>query len=290
MSREYYCLISGLVEQTLESDHKGFDAVELRDRIIEELSPDDIASAHILYAFYDVENIIANLNGKSAFNLLGNLSQEEIAGSDEPDDESNSEEQPLIKSLRRVIDIYKDPESSEVTEDESQDLSIPIEKALWNCFYSQAERSSCRFIKEWFSFDKTLRNVCAAFTARSKGLEITPQLVGNDEVVDALSKSSAADFGLKNEIEYIEPIISILEMQNIVEKEHRLDLIRWNKAEELTTFDYFNINTILAYMVKVNIIHRWAALDRRRGEQMLKKLIEELSQKEILKKAEEQEN
>ena len=78
-------------------------------------------------------------------------------------------------------------------------------------------------------------------------------------------------------------------MKNIIEKEHRLDLIRWNKADELTTFDYFDINNILAYLVKVNIIHRWVALDRKRGEEMLRTLIRKLSDREILDRAEKQE-
>ena len=103
-----------------------------------------------------------------------------------------------------------------------------------------------------------------------------------------LAQSSAADFGLRGEIEYIDSIVALLEMKNMLEKEQRLDQIRWAKATELTDFDYFNVNTLLGDLAKVNIIHRWLSLDRKRGEEMLQKLLGELSDKSIIQRAESQ--
>ena len=284
MARKYYCLISGLAEYTLESDHKGFDAVALRNEIAESLSAKDRERLRLFYLFYDIENIIHVLNGKNTYNVLGYYTPEELA-------EECKNPVTLPKPIARVIALHTGT-NKELTETDSGDEDTApanVEAALWEAYYGLCTKSSCSFIREWYGFDNTLRNICAAFTARSKSMPIAEQLVGHNEVTEALSHSSASDFGLRNEIEYIEQIVSLLEMKNIIEKEHRLDLIRWNKADELTTFDYFDINNILAYLVKVNIIHRWVALDRKRGEEMLRTLIRELSDREILDRAEKQE-
>lgn len=284
MARKYYCLVSGLAEYTLESDHKGFDAVALRDEIAESLSAKDRERLRLFYLFYDVENIIHVLNGKNTYNVLGYYSPEALA-------EECKNPVTLPKPIARIVAAQTGTNKELLEEETENEDEAPanVEAALWEAYYKLCERSSCGFIRAWYAFDNTLRNVCAAFTARSKSMPIAEQLVGHNEITESLSHSSASDFGLRNEIEYIEQVVSLLEMKNIIEKEHRLDMIRWNKTDELTTFDYFDINNILAYLVKVNIIHRWVALDRKRGEDMLKTLIRELSDREILDKAEQRE-
>ena len=85
-------------------------------------------------------------------------------------------------------------------------------------------------------------------------------------MVEQLERSSAADFGLRGELPYIDAVIAAVNDEaNLVEKEHKIDLIRWNEATELATFDYFDINTILSYLARVNIVARWTQLDAVRG-------------------------
>lgn len=54
-------------------------------------------------------------------------------------------------------------------------------------------------------------------------------------------------------------IAAVNDEANLVEKEHKIDLIRWNEAAELATFDYFDVNAILSYLVRINIVARWTA-------------------------------
>ena len=42
-------------------------------------------------------------------------------------------------------------------------------------------------------------------------------------------------------------IAAVNDEANLVEKEHKIDLIRWNEAAELATFDYFDVNAILSW-------------------------------------------
>ena len=265
MASKYYCLIAGLVELTLEADRKGFDAIALRDEIVRELSPADRECVRMLYTFYDVENVINVIKGRQAFNTLGNLTREEI-------EEEAANPSRLPAAVSETIRAYNHTDGDEESEQDTK-KSRPIENALWEAFYSECAKSKNGFIRQWFDFDRTLRNIFAAYTARTNSLPISEQLVGRDEITETLSRSSAADFGLKNEVEYIEQVIALLDMKNIIEKENRIDQIRWNKAEELTTFNYFDVNVLLAYLVKVNIIHRWVALSPANGKEMFHLLI-----------------
>ena len=115
--------------------------------------------------------------------------------------------------------------------------------------------------------------------------EVLERHVGGGDVVEQLSRSSAADFGLRGELPYIDAVISaITDEPNIVEKERKIDAIRWSEAEEIAVFDYFDINYILSYLVKVNIVARWTLLSPEVGRQMLNRFIESLDAKELVNK------
>ncbi|MBR5138567.1 MAG: DUF2764 family protein [Alistipes sp.] len=273
--KNYYSLVAGLREYTLESDTKGFDAREIVDEILGELSASDAAAVRLLYGYYDCENIIASRAGRAAYNPLGNLSREEIA-------EELESPQHTPKAVQEVIRRYTATESEET---EGVDLTIGFEKALWTAYYDVCARSKCRFIREWTAFDRTLRNVSAAIVARAAGRKVDEVTVSKGDIVEQLQRSSAADFGLRGEVTYLDAVIAAVnDEQNLVEKEHKIDLVRWEQASELASFDYFNINAILSYLAKINIVARWALLDVKRGREMLNRIMAELDGKELINK------
>ena len=93
------------------------------------------------------------------------------------------------------------------------------------------------------------------------------------------------DFGLRGDVPYLEAVIAAVNDEtNLVEKERKIDAIRWNQAEELSTFDYFDINALLAYLVKVNIVARWTRLDDKQGREMLHRLMTSLDGKDLINK------
>jgi hypothetical protein len=144
--------------------------------------------------------------------------------------------------------------------------------------YVMCAASRCSYLKAWARFDRNLRNVIAAHTARIKGREVAPSLLTleGDEVPVTLAKSTAADFNLRGELDYIERLLAALgDTVNMVEKERAIDLIRWEKADALAeeSGDAFGAPTLLAYLIKVAIIGRWAALDPVVGREMYEKLV-----------------
>ena len=49
-----------------------------------------------------------------------------------------------------------------------------------------------------------------------------------------------------------------------------------SKISTLTTFNYFDIDTILGFIAKLNIVARWFRLDEQTGREMFKKLVDEV--------------
>ncbi len=145
--------------------------------------------------------------------------------------------------------------------------------------YALCGASKCGWLREWALFDRNLRNVIAAHTARTKGRVVADTLltIEGDEIPLSLAKSTAADFNLRGELDYIDRLLTALgDEVNIVEKERAIDLIRWEKADSLAEGDAFGAPTILAYLVKVAIIGRWAKLDPATGREMFDKLVNKL--------------
>ncbi len=275
---EYYYLVAGLREWTLDSDTKGFDAREIIDDIVGELTKRDREAVRLLYAYYDCENIIAYYVKRERHNPLGNLSKEEIASVMEERNYSL-----LPKRMAKVVKNYVEVDDDE--RDEDVVLVDSFEHALFEAYYEELARAKSRFLRGWGEFDRNLRNIAAGVAAREAGRVVGDVLVGGGDVVEQLRRSSAADFGLRGELPYIDAVIAaITDERNIVEKERKIDAIRWAEAEEIAVFDFFNVNYILSYLVKVNIVARWMMLSPEVGREMLDRLMRDLDAKELVNK------
>lgn len=277
-STEYYYLVAGLRDWTLDSDTKGFDVREIIDEIVGELTKSDREAVRMLYAYYDCENIIARRAKRERHNQLGNLSAEQIV---EVLEERNYSL--LTPAVAKCVKLYVEADDEE--RDEEVTLDASFERAIFEAYYRDLAESKVSFLKEWGAFDRNLRNIAAAIAAREAGRVVADVIVGDGEIVEQLKRSTAADFGLRGELPYVDSVISaVSDEKNIVEKERKIDAIRWAEAEAMTSFDFFTINFILSYLVKVNIVARWTLLSPEVGREMLNRLIKELDAKELVNK------
>ncbi len=134
------------------------------------------------------------------------------------------------------------------------------ENTLGAEFYGKAAKSKNRFIREYFDFDGRLRNMKVNYLAKRLGKQGDRYLVEMPE----------ADF------EEEKQIAEILADADFVERERRMDELKWEKASDIARLDYFNMNAILAFLVKAKTVQRWAELDPVKGQEMFAKLVEEL--------------
>lgn len=272
---DYYALVAGLREYALDADTKGFDAAAIVSEVLEGVNRRDRRQVRLLYGYYDCENLVALRAGRSAHHALGNLTHEEL-------EEELVAPARLPEAVGQVLRAYADPEGEDA---ERVDTTQRFEKALFTAYYDACETEGCRFLRDWSAFDRTLRNVAAAIAARAAGRAVEEVTVGGGEVAEQLQRSSAADFGLRGELPYIDAVIAAVNDEgNLLDKEHKIDLIRWDESEQLSAFDYFDIDAILSYLVRINIVARWTRLDPARGREMFRRLIERLDAKELIEK------
>lgn len=134
------------------------------------------------------------------------------------------------------------------------------EQTLGADFYAKAAESKNRFIREYFDFDGRLRNMKVQYLAKRLGKDGKAFLVDLPE----------ADFDEGKQIEVI------LADADFVKREQKMDELKWEKASDIARMDYFNMNAILAFLVKAKTVQRWAELDTAKGEEMFRKLVKEI--------------
>ena len=71
-------------------------------------------------------------------------------------------------------------------------------------------------------------------------------------------------------------IEGILSGSDILVRERAIDDLMWDKISEITVFNYFDINAILAFIAKLHIVARWYKLDEASGREMFRKLVNEV--------------
>ncbi len=277
--KQYISLVAGFREYSLDADSKGLNLDALLDEVYTELADGDAESVRLLYGLYDCENICAARGGRTNHNPLGRLTREQVEAAAKGDssfiDEQIAE---AVESLpKQVQEMLAEWSTGGAQQEQS------FEMQLFGAYYEACEASKSRFVREWSVADRNLRNVAAALTARATARSIEQVVVGEGSVVEQLKRSSAADFGLRGELSYIDTVISaVSEEQNIVEKERKIDVVRWALAEELAEGEYFSADCVVAYLAKVNIVARWMVLSPEIGREMFEKLMESLSGKELV--------
>lgn len=147
---------------------------------------------------------------------------------------------------------------------------------LNNHFYRVAKKSKTKFLREYFLFDLDLRNFQAAYIARKNSLDPADYIIGDNEVTEQLKTSKAPDFGLSHYSDIAPEVFKILENSNILDREQLIDKLKWNKANEICTFNYFDINVILSFLLKATIIKRWYKLDKKKGAVLFKQFVDEI--------------
>lgn len=262
-SSKYYYLVSGLPEFSFESD-QSIDVLDLREQIVSGISDEDGSALALLYTFYDIVNIVNVIDGgRLPFNKLGNLTLEQIQLEI---DAPSVDDEPFLSLLPSEISIILDRYKGRVEPTDGVDDAIlnveQLECELYAHYYRIAAMSESKFVRVYSAIDKQIRNIVAASRARVMGVDAVTLLVGDGELEQQIISSSAQDFGLRGEFDYFEQLWSVIETEDFVERERKMDALRWSIADTISEGDYFGIDMLAAYIVKLNIVHRWQALDK----------------------------
>jgi hypothetical protein len=116
-------------------------------------------------------------------------------------------------------------------------------------FYRGIRNTGCRFLIDWFDFDRHMRLAKVAYLENEPYPEDFPEL----EKADIVFK-----------------------VDNLAQREKLLDRLNWDKAAELVQFDVFSIDTILSLLVRLHIAARWSRLDPKTGAGLFQQFVDEV--------------
>jgi len=140
-------------------------------------------------------------------------------------------------------------------------LELGFDEANLNAsFYNDVALSKSRFLREYFAFDRDFRNLKVSHLAIQESIEPEEYQVGEvDKFFEGKDK-----------------ITAILNEKNILDRERSIDKLIWDKVNDITAFNFFDVEKILAFLVKARIAARWCAMDKEKGSEFFKELVDEV--------------
>lgn len=130
-------------------------------------------------------------------------------------------------------------------------------------FYRKALSHPSAFIRGWFGYDLDVRNAKARYLNRA---------FGRPEEMDTVALAEDEE----REFDDAPLLQGILSTEDILGREKALDDLAWKKIDELTVFDYFDLDAILGFLAKLKITDRWLKLDPATGRELFRRFTEEV--------------
>jgi len=271
LKRHYYYLVAGFADLIFDSGKGYTEMTEFREELKTNLKPDDYSLLSILFLPHDNNNFVAFSEGNTdTWDILGSYSISDF-----------EEQKRIINSILREENILPDYMVELLAadnEDEEIIDRILIRKKLTEGYIRLALNSGNRFLEKWIRFDTDLNNILAYINAKALNLNANRYIIGDDPFAKELIGlfNSGKDFVIPVEPEYAPMIFGIVVENEFLERERKIDLARWNFIDSMTFFEYFTIDLILGYLIKLSIVLRWKRLDPETGRMMLQKLITEM--------------
>jgi hypothetical protein len=145
------------------------------------------------------------------------------------------------------------------------------DESLCTDFYARALTHDNVFIREFFRYDLNVRNTKVNYLNKALDRPAGKDILTFPEETDQKILDAVGE-----EFEESADLESVLNLRDILSRERGIDDLVWEKVDSLTTFNYFDIDAILGFIAKLNIVARWFKLDEQTGREMFKKLVDEV--------------
>ena len=264
----YYYLVAGLPDISLDDGKLSYSVESFKSEIYPDLSTKDQHLIDLFYLKYDNENLLLLLRNKDAVPARkGRFTTEELLQVIESVRDGDTPDKKYPPYFYDFVSRY----FSLTPED-----LYKAEDLLASAYYSYAMQCSNQFIASWFEFNLNINNIQAAFSARKYKMDVPSVIVGHSEVSELLRTSNARDFGLNDLLSYFEQLQRIVEIEELVEREKKIDLLKWKWLEEESFFNYFTVERIFVFLLQLEMIERWISLDKEKGSELFRQMIQSL--------------
>lgn len=264
----YYCLVAGLPDISLDDGKLSYSVSDFKAELYPDLSAQDRKLIDLFYLKFDNTAILKLLKNKdTVIEDKGNFSAEELLQLIEAVREGDTPDKKYPSYLVNFVSQYLQL---------SQDELYRADDLLAALYYSYGMSSNNAFIASWFEFNLNLNNILAALAARKYKLEVSSVIVGATSICEQLRTSNARDFGLNETLEYFEALQRIADIEELVEREKKVDMLKWKWLEDESFSHYFTIERIFVFLMQLEMIERWISLDKEKGNELFRKMIQDL--------------
>ena len=269
MSR-YYSLIAGLPEIRSEEYKLQYNLLEFKEMLRDNLDGKDFGLVMLLYRKFDNLNLLAFLKYKDHKpDPRGSISNELF-------DE-------LIKQIKEQENVkdkrFPDYFRTFIPAFLSQTPLFPglsWEDQLNSLYFDDAIQCGNSFISAWFEFNLNITNILTAIISRKYSIEPSGTIVGGGELAGTISSNNAKDFGIAPIFPYLDEVMRIADEPNLLDREKKMDLLKWNWIEENVFHYHFSVENIFAYLLQTEIIERWINLNSETGALVFQQIIGQL--------------
>ena len=265
----YYCFMAGLPTVKLTDARPQHTLLQLKEELTDVLETKDAALMERYFLRFDTENLVALLTDSEAeLDERGCFDREALLGLVEEARQGDGSVKGFPAFMPDFVREYDAHAGNE--EWFARDAALLA-------YYDYARRCPNRMMADWYELNFNILNVLTALIARRQNWPLADYVQGSGPVVDAILKqSNLPDFGLGTELDYVKELVRTAETTDPVEKERQIDALRWNWLEDKTFFEPFDITALFAYVVRTEILERWAMLDPEQGRERFTEIIENL--------------
>lgn len=268
----YYYLISGLPEVKLSDSKAKYDINEITQNILSNLSDKDIKLFNYFIYQNDNKNLVnAIALSKGLFSPYSVHLEPSIFSKEEIQKYANLSNLPNY--MVKFLEDNKNTEWENIRH---------IENILLSLYYEEMIQTGNAFIREYALFMRNLKNILAALNGKALGFsgdEISKELIGDYPLIYALTKSSAADFGLGREIPYINSIIDTFNSSDKADP-YNLENVECSLVngflDRLTSIKSFTTDNLFAYYINLTYAVSINGRNEEEGKKHLQTLVNSL--------------
>lgn len=265
----YYYLISGLPEVKLSDSKAKYDINEITQNILSNLSNKDVKLFNYFIYQNDNKNLVnAIALSKGLFSPYSVHLEPSIFSKEEIQKYANLSNLPNY--MVKFLEDNKNTEWENIRH---------IENSLLSLYYEEMIQTGNVFIREYALFMRNLKNILAALNGKALGFsgdEISKELIGDYPLIYALTKSSAADFGLGREIPYINNIIDTFNSSDKADP-YNLENVECSLVngflDRLTSIKSFTTDNLFAYYVNLTYAVSINGRNEEEGKKHLQTLV-----------------
>lgn len=262
----YNCLIAGLPEISWDDRKLSFSVEEFRDLVRDYVSGRDVDLLNLFFLPYDNIQILRLLNKLEPDMAL-----------------------PTVYPLKQLEDGLTEPSllpaylSEFIVDFQEEHLKYEMapENVLSWMYYDYVMASGNKLVSDYAGFSMNLKNLITALNCRKYGKEIDKEVIGDNEFSTALRTVNSKDFGLSMDYPYVEKVIVLMDNANLVERERGLDLLIWDFLDEAVVFEYFSIEKVISFMLKLMIVERWSKMSSESGRKVFMGMVNKLQQQSV---------